>query len=471
MTGHDAISVYRNLLQDIGLSEDAVGGSVAITGADPIVPSRHRLGAATAGALATQGAAIAAIWKLRTGRTQNVSVNVRRAVVPGLQTAFHLYQNGCHVAPHPRGADPTNFFATKDGRRIYLLRTTVYPDILTRLFDVLQCGYESAAMARAVSAWNAFELEEALAERRAVGVVARTRVEWLRHPQGAWLAERPPVEIEKIGESTPEPLRPASRPLAGVRVLDATHVLAGPVTTRVLAEQGADVLHVTPPFRLDIHPMVIDTGFGKRTAYADLEKTEDAARLVALVEAGDVFVQSWRPGVLDKFGLSPAALARRRPGIIYVSVSCYGSGGPWQHRGGFEPIGQTASGLAVAEGSLEHPKLAVTGTLNDYLAAYLGAAGILGALLRRALEGGSYHVKVSLTRTSMFVQELGELTPGEASGAPAAIPGPEPSDFVEYESGFGRLCVPAPLVQYSDTPAHWNAAPAPVGRDSLEWLR
>jgi crotonobetainyl-CoA:carnitine CoA-transferase CaiB-like acyl-CoA transferase len=215
--------------------------------------------------------------------------------------------------------------------------------------------------------------------------------------------------------------------------------------------------------------MIVDTAFGKRSALLDFEQPDDAQRLCALARRADMFVQSWRPGALDRAGFGPQALAEQRPGLIYISVSCYGSGGPWRERGGFEPIGQTACGLAIDEGSASEPKLAPTGTMNDYLVAYLAAAGALAALIRRSREGGSYHVKVSLTRASMFLQELGRLSPTEQRSMPDALPRAAADSFITMTSPYGDLRVPGPIVSYSKTPAFWDRPPAPPGIDAPCW--
>jgi len=467
-----AREALRNLLSQIGVAQSESGGAIAIEGEEPAVPSRHRLGTASAVALAAQGAAIAAIWRRRSGRGQDVSVDLRQAAVPGLCTSDHLRQSGHPVDRGRNPATAANFFASKDGRRLYILRAPVYVPHMLRLLAFLGCANTTEAIAAAVARWRADELEEALAEHKIIGAIARTREEWLAHPQGQWLAARPPVEIEKIGESAPEPFAPAARPLAGIRILDMAHVLAGPVTSRVLAEQGADVLHVSAPHQRDQFVHLLDTGIGKRRAFIDLDRG-DAAKVQALAADADIFVHSWRPGSLERHGLSAAELARHRPGLIYVTVSCYGYGGPWASRGGYEPIGQTASGLAIAEGSPDAPLLAPTFTLNDYATAYLAAAGTLGALLRRAREGGSYHVKASLTRTTMWVLELGALPrafwPDRAHGRPA-LPEPRPCDMMRTPSVFGEIEHPAPITRFSETTPYWERPPQPVGASPPEWL-
>lgn len=467
-------STLNSLLSQIGLSPGDSGGAIDILGHDPVVPGRHRHGLASAAALAAQGAAIAAIWKLRSGRGQDVSVDLRRAVLPGLRTVRYLEQNGHALDFFESNATAPNFFRTGDDRRIYLLRFPSYPRHLQRLLDLLGCtNDDTGTLAGAVRRWNALELEDALAERKLVGAIARSRQEWLAHPQGQWLATEPAIRIEKLGESAPEPFLPARRPLSGLRVLDMSHVLAGPTAARMLAEQGADVLHVESPSRPGGLNNTLDTGIGKRSAYIDFARPGDADLARALVRDSDVFVQSFRPGALDRAGFSPGRLARERPGIIYVSVSCYGAGGPWRTRGGYEPVGQTVCGLTVDEGSPGQPLMAPTFTLNDYLAAYLGAAGALGALLRRAREGGSYHVQVSLTRCSMWVQELGQLPaaqwPDRSNGTPS-VGEPDPSHLMVTDSAFGPIRHAAPITRYSETGAFWEMPPMPPGSSRPEWL-
>jgi crotonobetainyl-CoA:carnitine CoA-transferase CaiB-like acyl-CoA transferase len=468
MTESIAMTACRRLLAQIGLDETAAGGAVSITGEDPVVASPHRVGAASAAALAAQGAAVAAIWRLRSGRGQDVSVDLRRAAVPGLRTVYAIEQNGKLMRARARG-DGVPFFRTADHRQIYLLRAPDYFKMLMGLLDLLQCPNDAPALAKAVAGWRAIELEDALAERRLVGVVARSREEWLTHPQGRWLAARPAIIVEKIGESPPEPFAPAPRPLAGIRVLDVTHVLAGPAAGRTLAEQGAEVLHIASHRNPDTLDKMMDTSFGKRSAFLDLDNEAERAQLATLARDCDIFLDSWRQGVLAKRGFSAPDLAKLRPGAIHVSVSAYGSGGPWGARGGYDPVGQVASGLAIEEGSEDSPLLAPTGTLNDYITAYLATAGALGALIRRAREGGSYKVEVSLTASSMFVMELGML-PRRPKADEVFGLDPLPSDLRTMATPFGVVTHPAPIVEYSETKSYWDRPCVYYGADQPVWL-
>ena len=352
--------------------------------------SRHYVGAAASAALGAYAYGISKLWEQRTGVAQGASIDLRRATVPGLRTSSHLWQNG-HRLPYGRPPhESENFFLTRDGRRVYLLRISQYAPLVFGLLKFLGCANDTAELARAVAKWDSDELDQALAEKKLLGGIARSRDEWLAHPQGALLDSQPPVVVSRIGDGPCRLLRHHRRPLDRVRVLDMAHVLAGPVAARMLAEQGADVLHATAPLLQDDFRVVMDTGFGKRNIFLDLGQQADAVRARSLLSEADVFVQSFRPGSLDRRGFSIAELCALRPGLIYVSVSAYGNAGPLSARGGLDPLGQTVSGLAIAEGSRDHPVLAPTMTLNDYLAAYLASAGITAALLRRAREGGSY---------------------------------------------------------------------------------
>lgn len=466
----NASDALLTLLPGMGLQAADASG-IAFSGSDPVVPGRHPIGAAAAASIGAMAAAACGIWAARTGRRQRAHIDVQRATVPGLRTYFHVDLNG--YAPGRRRAfGARNFFPTADGRRIYVLLVPEYVSSLLAMLDLLGCSAQPDAVAAAVARWRADELEEAIAQRKLCGVIARTREEWLAHPQGQWLAARPPIEIERIGESAPEPFRDlgSSRsPLAGVRVLDAAHVLAGPAACRELAAHGADVLSVVPPHNMDPLSMLLDTGMGKRAALVDLDRPQDLQRVRELAAQADVFAQSWRPGSLARRGLSPAELARLRPGLVYLSVSCYGDGGPWAQRGGYDPIGQAACGLAIEEGSAEAPKLASTVTLNDYYAAYLGAAGVMAALLQRQRHGGSYHVKVSLTRCSMWLQALGQLDEAAQARAPSALPPTTPDQFVTMDTGYGRLTVPAPVAQYSESTTGWALPPNLPGGAELRW--
>lgn len=461
-----------DLLQRLALPKDIWLDRVRIHGQDPVVPSRYRPGLASAVALGAYAAGIGEVWRLRGNAAQSIDIDLGKAAVPGLRTLAYV-RRGRHALQLQRPASERQvFFETLDGRQMYLLRHAFYHEHFTRLLTCLDCSPDTRSIARAVGRHDALELEERLAEAKAMGALARTRDEWLSHPQGILLAGRTPVEVVRVGESAAEPLAPAKRPLEGIRIVDMGHVLAGPVVSRTLAEQGAEVIHVSPPHLPDPNHVIADTTFGKRTAFADLRSSADREDLLALIAKADVFVHSWRPGTLDAYGLSFERLSELRPGLIYANVSCYGSDGPWADRAGYDPFGQVVSGLAVGEGSLDAPVLASTFTLNDYLAGYCAAAGVVGALVQRAKSGGSYRVNVSLTGTSMWLQDLEQLPQSQwpdGTDGVVSLPQVSPDDLAVTSSPYGLIEHPKPIVAFSETPSFWATPPRPAGADRLAW--
>ena len=236
--------------------------------------------------------------------------------------------------------------------------------------------------------------------------------EWDRHPQGSAIAKEPLFTIEKIGEGPRLSLDPAGeRPLAGMKILDLTRIIAGPVCGRTLAAHGADVLLVTAAHLPAMLPLVIDTGRGKLSASVDLRDTGGRETLAALARDADVFVQGYRPGAIAGRGFGPQDIARLRPGIVYASLCAYGYAGPWAGRRGFDSLVQTASGLNDAEaqafGSRE-PK-ALPAQVLDHATGYLLAFAVMAALVRRVEEGGSWHVRVSLAQTGSWFRRLGRI--------------------------------------------------------------
>jgi crotonobetainyl-CoA:carnitine CoA-transferase CaiB-like acyl-CoA transferase len=322
---------------------------------------------------------------------------------------------------------------------------TMYPHHAAAVRDAL--GADRAAE---VARRSAIEVEERVLAAGGAAAALRTREEWLETGPGRAIREEPLVAIEKIGDAPPERPGPAGVPLAGVRVLDLTHVIAGPVCGRVLAAHGADVLHVTPPHWPVLLDLARDTDFGKRQCTAGL-----GDELRALVAGADVFVQSYRPGSLARKGFGPADLARLRPGIVLVSLTAYGHTGPWRDRRGFDSLVQMACGIAAHAG-VDEPRPLPAQAL-DHGTGWLAAYGVMTALRRRATEGGSWHVRLSLARTAEWLHDLGRQE------GPVSEVDPTPW-LTETDSDFGRLThirVPCASVE--------PAGPRQPGRDPATW--
>jgi len=283
------------------------------------------------------------------------------------------------------------------------------------------------------------------------------------------LAGLPLIEILRIGDAPPEPLPTGDRPLSGIRVLDLTRVLAGPTGARALAEHGAEVLKIAGPHLPHSGWVEYDTGHGKLSAHLDLREASGRGQLRALAQRADVFSQSFRPGALDGRGFSPAALAQLRPGMICVSLSAFGHRGPWATRRGFDTVVQAVSGMADLQGGGKGPRFLPVSAI-DYVSGYLMAFGAMVALARRAREGGSWLVRVSLAQTGRWIADQGLLDPGALADLPEDAPEAEIAALsVETDTPMGRLRHLAPALRLSDTPGHWALPAVPLGFHPPVW--
>jgi crotonobetainyl-CoA:carnitine CoA-transferase CaiB-like acyl-CoA transferase len=455
----------RDLLASLVPAHDSAPDTLSINGCDPIFPTPFRAGEAAAAVLGAQALAAARLWRMRGGAPQSAQVDVHAAAA---SLVSFMFQRVGDVASPRVPIPPTALYRARDGNWIHL-----HGGFRSRetTLALLQCEDDADSIARAVSGWDAQALEDALAERGACGARLRSAEQWRSHPQGIALAPLPVVELVKLGDAPAQPLpgpradQPGARPLSGVRVLDLTRVLAGPACARTLAEHGADVLHVRSPRLPSIEPFVIDTNPGKRSCYLDLDRAEDAAQLRALVREAHVFSQGYRLGAMARRGFAPAELAQLRPGIVAVSINCYGHEGPWTARPGWEQLAQTATGMAHEHAGGENPAL-VPAAVNDYTTGYLAALGASCALVRRVTEGGSWHVRVSLSRTAMWIMSMPRVDRDAARGVDAAALGPW---MIEMQSRWGRLVRLGPIARMTATPPRWALAPAPLGSDPPRW--
>src|ERR1700730_12620921 len=384
--GFDVNGRFRSVMNELGLCPEDTGGTITFVGEDPIFPSVHRFGACIGIPIMAGAAGIADIWRQRSGRGQDLTLDLRKAI-HGINPMYKFMPtiNGYpyqlpYFIGNPMGFD---LYRTKDGR--FFLPTGAYPRLLNSMCTFLGCSPDKESIAKAVSKWDAVELDEAAAEKGLVFAVVRTPEEWANHPQGTQLAEKPLVEIVKIGDSDPEPFTPAARPLSGLRVLSATHVIARNVMSRTLAEHGAEVLQIAHPEEFEHEALMQDPCAGV-TSSAGLELNEaDALQKAYELAAGaDVFVESYRTRKISKLGLSPEELAARHPGIVYASARCYSYDGPWANRAVFDMEALCVTGFTVEEGTPDRPAFPPTHVVNDFFAGYLGAVGISGALTYQA---------------------------------------------------------------------------------------
>jgi crotonobetainyl-CoA:carnitine CoA-transferase CaiB-like acyl-CoA transferase len=443
----------------------AIASNARLVGDDPVIPTRYRIGAAGSAVIAAAGLAAASLWELRTGRMQHVEVDVRAAAA-SLRSARYMKLDG------PAQRDPmdplSGFYEVADGRWVFVHCN--FPNHRDHNLAALGVATQKKEdLASAATKWKGEALEDAFMTSGGCGALARTTDEWAKHPQAAAVASLPVVEIVRIGDAPPEPLRKGDRPLAGVRVLDLTRVLAGPTCARTLAEHGADVLKITAPHLPNSGSIEFDTGIGKLSAHLDLRNPQDIETLRTLARSADVFSQSYRPEALAGRGFSPESLAELRPGIVCVELRAWGREGPWRNRRGFDTIVQTATGMALISGGGKGPRLTPVSAI-DYVGGHLMAFGAMVALSRRVREGGSWLVRVSLARTGKFIVDRGLLDDAALEDVPDDLPEDEIARLTtETQTPLGRLHHLAPIVRMSETKARWTRPPVPLGTHPPRW--
>jgi crotonobetainyl-CoA:carnitine CoA-transferase CaiB-like acyl-CoA transferase len=438
-------------------------------GSDPVLPTPFRIGVAGAATLAATGLAAADLWQMRSGRDQQVTVDLRQAAA-SLRSGHYMKLGDGDVSAARNTI--MGVYPSKDGRWSYLHCN--FPNHRAAALDVLGVPEDRQAVARAVLSWKAADLEEAIIAAKGAGGMVRTQQEWARHPQAAAIAALPLLEIERIGDSPPEPLPDGDRPLSGVRVLDLTRVLAGPTCARTLAEHGADVLKITAAHLPNLGYQEFDTGHGKLSAQLDLREQRNVEVLRGLVREADVFSQGYRPGTLGMRRLSPDELAAIRPGLVYVSLCAFGHTGPWASRRGFDTVVQTVSGITsrqaeVVPGNTPGPQFYPVSAI-DYCTGYLMAFGAMVALARRAREGGSWLVRISLAQVGKWIVDLGEVPAAALQGVPSEFAAAELEAWsTTSDTPSGRLRHLKPVVQLSETPAYWARPSVPLGYHQPIW--
>lgn len=462
------IDALRTLLPIAGWSDERIRDVDIAGGTDPVLPTSFRLGETSSASLAAVGLAVSDLWELRTGRRQQVAIDVRRATASLRSTSYiEVGEKPRHVRSSVMGTYPA-----KNGRWSYIHAN--FPNHRAAALSVLGVPEEREAVRNAIAQWDAQELEEAIIAAKGAGGMVRSMEEWEKHPQGIAVATLPLMEIIKIGDAPPEKLPEGDRPLSGIRALDLTRVVAGPICGRTLAEHGADVMKVTAAHLPSIGTQEFETGHGKLSTFLDLRNPAELETLRGLVREADVFSQGYRPGTLSARGLSPEALAQLRPGIVCVSLSAFGHVGPWASRRGFDTVIQTVSGITHRQGQLfpgaePGPQFYPASTI-DYLAGYLMAFGAMVALARRAREGGSWFVRISLAQVGRWLVERGQVPESQLKGIPAEF---TPEELARWsmtsQSPVGTLRHFSPVLQLSETVPRWARPAVPLGYSPPVW--
>src|SRR6195256_5247481 len=457
----------REILSDIWTSpggDPSTLDAVKLTGDEPQLPSSFRVAAAAQASIAAAGLAAAQIWKLRSGHSQDVAVDMRHAVV---ECRSERYLRVDDKPPPPPWDAIAGIYKTRDQR--YVRLHTNFPHHRAAVCKVLNCKPERDDVQAALMQWDAEAFETAAYAGGGVVAMMRSHQEWSDLPHAKALAELPLVSIEKIGEAAPKPWPAGDRPLAGVRVLDLSRVIAGPVAGRTLAVHGADVLLISGPDLPFIPWLAIDNGRGKLTCFVELKSEQGRGVLRELLAQADIFSQGYRPCSIAALGFSPEDAAKISPGIISVSLSAYGHAGPWAERRGFDSLGQTSTGFNHAEGQaagIEGPK-ELPAQMLDHATGHLMAFGAMMAKARQSREGGSWHVRVSLAQTGRWLWNLGRVSDGFKT---EDLKGEQVKPFVEeIPSGFGPLQSIKHSAVLSKTPAYWARPAMPLGSHPPQW--
>ena len=435
-------------------------GSLSLTGADAVLPSIFRVGTAAITTIAGAVLATAEIAHHRTRRRPTVTVGGRESAV-AFRSERYLRIDG---QPVPNPWDPiSGYYRCGDDRWVQLHCN--FPHHRDGVLDHFGLPADRSQLEAAIAERAAPDVESELAAKGLCVAMMRSRDEWRAGP-GAPLGDQPLVQISRIGDAPPRPLRAGSGgPLSGLRVLDLTRVLAGPICSRFLASHGADVMRVGASRLPTIGTLLADTNLGKRWADIDLKSGEGTAALRALEHDADLFIQGYRPGAINDLGFGPEAVAERQPGIVYVSISAFGHDSPWAPRRGFDSLTQMASGIAEEaarakglDGPVPLPCQAL-----DHGTGYLAAMGALLARRRVALEGGSWHVQVSLARTGWWLDDLGRVPGGFDHPDPTAADVAEL--LVSSSSTTGPTRHAPPPGQLDASPGRW-VLPAPTKPNS-----
>ena len=457
----------REILADIWRSaggDPSALDAVTLTGEETQLPSSFRVAAAAQASIAAAGLAAAQIWKLRSGQSQDVAVDMRHAVVE-CRSERYLRVDG--KPPGPTWDAIAGIYKTRDQRFVRL--HTNFRHHRDAVCKVLNCKPERDDVQAALMQWDAEAFETAAYAGGGVVAMMRSHQEWSVSPHAKALAELPLVRIEKIGEAAPKPWPKGDRPLAGLRVLDLSRVIAGPVAGRTLAVHGADVLLISGPDLPAIPWLTIDTGRGKLTSFVELKSEQGRGSLRDLLAHADIFSQGYRPKSIAALGFSPEDAAKINPGIVYVSLSAYGHAGPWAERRGFDSLVQTSTGFNHAEGQaagVDGPK-ELPAQMLDHASGYLMAFGAMMAKARQSREGGSWHVRVSLAQTGRWLWNLGRVADGFKT---ADLPGEAVEPLMEEAaSGFGPLRAVRHSALLSKTPAFWACPAMPLGSHPPRW--
>jgi crotonobetainyl-CoA:carnitine CoA-transferase CaiB-like acyl-CoA transferase len=392
-------------------------------------------------------------------------VSIDRRHVAAAVTSERHFRRGDERAP--AGFAPlSRFWEAADG---WVRTHANYPWHRAAMLHCLGLDREDDvdAVAAAIAERKATELEDTVFDAGGITAAVRSRSDWLAHPQGRAVSDEPLVSCDHIGDAAPRQRGAKTEPAGGIRVVDLTRVIAGPVCTRFLGALGADVLRIDPPSHPDIgRPgTVADSLVAKRSAHVDASSPAGLALLHDLLDDADVVVCGYRPGALDRFALGAPEIAERHPGLVVIYLDAWGHSGPWATRRGFDSVVQAPTGIAHAE-SVDGGTTpeALPCQLLDHGTGYLAAAAALDGLRRQSETGGTCVRRLSLARTAAWLLDSGRDAQTLRAEAMTAID----QWRLDVESPSGTVSAIAPPGRIGDIPLTWPFATA-YGTDEPRW--
>ncbi|AZE90949.1 CoA transferase [Pseudomonas orientalis] len=423
------------------------------------LPSAFAVTDLAAASIGVAGQAVAELIQQLSGRLPGVSVDRRLA---SLWFSSSIRPLGWQVPPlwDPIAGD----YASADG---WIRLHTNAPHHRAAAERVLGKVTERAQMARNVAKWSAAELEQAVVDAGGCAAHMRTWQAWQNHPQGLAVNAEPLIQRQAFANAGEKPwLGSAARPLAGLKVLDLTRVLAGPVASRFLAGLGANVLRIDSP-TWDEPGVVPEMTLGKRCARLDLKSAEGRQVFETLLADADILFHGYRADALEQLGYAGDALQRIAPGLIDVSLNAYGWSGPWRNRRGFDSLVQMSSGIAeagMAWKQADTPSPLPVQAL-DHATGYLMAASAIRALSERFKSGRGGSARLSLARTAKLLVDAGQVPEQPALRAEEA----GDQGLVVEQTAWGqahRLLAPLTI---SGTPLQWDLPAGELGLHRPQW--
>ena len=479
LTSDDRIDPARELrevLDGVGLDPTDAGGTVTFSGKDPIISSPWPLATMAGVSLMAKAVAFAGIWKTRTGEGQDLSVDLRQVLhrlCPFYDKKWEMLNGYAPGTPSDPANPfmPSHMYQTRDGRWLQLLN--IYPRTKSAALALLGCSDSVSAIAAAVREHDGLALEERFNQAGLQATLVRTAEEFTQTEQFGYLKDMPLVEITKIGDSDPVPFTADPRtPLDGIRALGLGRVIAGAGLGRALAYHGTDVLNLWGPGDFEMDLTYYTANVGMRSATMDLKRADEMTRFKALLGDADLFFSNRRPGFLGRYNLTAEQLAEIKPGLIHVDMSLYGWRGPWADRIGFDQNAGGVSGVFAREGTPERPQLTEIFVVNDYAMSWIASVAVAAALQRRATEGGSYRIRISLARLSIWLLHMGIFDKAYAAAIAGTAGDHEylAPELFEADTPCGHYQGVTDQVRMSRTPGFYATPLVPRGSGKAEWL-